>query len=131
MTFYENVEKKTKENKFYRNVVYTGKYSQFVYMNIKPLDFIHMEVHKTIDQFIRVESGKGVAIINNKKYKLYDGIGFIIPAGKNHKIINTSKTQELKLYSIYSPPEHPSGLKQINNPDKKNSKKNSKKQSKK
>ncbi len=136
MTFYQNIEKNTLQNKLYRNVVYTGKHSQFVYMSIKPLDEIHMEVHKTIDQFIRIESGNGIAIVNNKKYKLYDGIGLIIPAGSFHKIINSSKTQNLKLYTIYSPPEHPKGLKQKENPDKnktikKQSKKLSKKSSKK
>jgi mannose-6-phosphate isomerase-like protein (cupin superfamily) len=133
MTFYKNIEKTTKLNKLYRNVAWTGKHVQFVYMSIKPLDNIHMEVHNHIDQFIRIESGKGVAIINKKKYKLYDGIGFIIPAGSKHEIINTSKKEDLKLYSTYSPPEHPKGLKQKDNPDKvkKSSKKESKKNSKK
>ncbi len=123
MTFYANVEKITNQNKLYRNVIYTGKHQQFVLMNLRPLDDIHMEVHKKIDQFIRVEKGKGFAIVNNKKYKLYDGIGIIIPAGARHQIINTSKSQHLKLYSIYSPKEHPRGLKQKTNPDKKHSKK--------
>lgn len=127
MAFYENVEKNTIKNKAYRNVVYTGKKQQFVYMTIKPLDDIHMEVHKSTDQYIRIEKGTGIAIINNKKYKLYDGIGLIIPAGTKHQIKNTSKTVELKLYSIYSPPEHKPKLKQMCNPDKKNNKKRSKK----
>jgi mannose-6-phosphate isomerase-like protein (cupin superfamily) len=126
MAFYENVEKNTVKNKAYRNVMYTGKFQQFVYMTLKPLDDIHMEIHKSTDQFIRIEKGVGIAIINNKKYKLYDGIGLIIPAGKKHQIINTSKTKELKLYSIYSPPEHKPKLKQMSNPDKKSSKKGSK-----
>jgi hypothetical protein len=104
---------------------------QFVYMSIKPNDFIHMEIHKHIDQFIRVESGTGIAVINNKKYKLYDGIGIIIPAGTSHKIINNNTKNDLKLYSIYAPPEHKQELKQLYNPDKKNSKKLSKKLNKK
>ncbi len=123
MAFYENVEKNTVKNKAYRNVVYTGKKQQFVYMTLKPLDDIHVEIHKSTDQFIRIEKGSGVAIINNKKYKLYDGIGLIIPAGTKHQIINTSKTKELKLYSIYAPPEHKPKLKQMLNPDKRGSKK--------
>ncbi len=117
--FYENIERETIKNKFYRKVVYTGK-MQFVYMSIKPKDDIHMEVHDDHDQFFRIESGEGEALINNQKYKLSDGIGFIVPAGAEHKITNTSKNQDLKLYSIYSPPEHPPNRLDINNPDKLN-----------
>ena len=134
MIFYQDIEKKTKSNKLYRNVEWTGKHMQFVYMSIKPLDNIHLEIHKHIDQFIRIESGNGIAIIDNKKYKLKDGIGIIIPANTYHEIKNTSKTSDLKLYSIYAPSEHPAKLKQKNNPDKKikkSSKKLSKKSSKK
>ena len=133
MIFYQDIEKKTKSNKLYRNVEWTGKHMQFVYMSIKPLDNIHLEIHKHIDQFIRIESGSGIAIIDNKKYKLKDGIGIIIPANTYHEIKNTSKTSDLKLYSIYAPYEHPDKLKQKNNPDKKDKeiKKSSKKMSKK
>jgi mannose-6-phosphate isomerase-like protein (cupin superfamily) len=80
MVFHEDIEKNTIKNKNYRKVSYTGKHLQFVYMSIKPLDNIHKEVHKTHDQFIRVEKGEGTAIIEKKKYKLKDGIGLIIPA---------------------------------------------------
>ena len=116
--FYENVEKKTKENNSYRKVVYTGKF-QFVYMSIKPLDNINMEIHKDHDQFIRIEKGQGIALINGIEYKLFDGIGLIIPAGFQHEITNTSAFDELKLYTIYSPPEHADKLEQVDNPDKK------------
>jgi mannose-6-phosphate isomerase-like protein (cupin superfamily) len=102
MPFYQNIENKTKSNKSYRKVAFTGKKLQFVYMSIKPLDNIQLEIHKHTDQFIRIESGKGVAIINNKKYKLFDGIGLIIPTNVYHEIINTSKKDNLKLYSIYA-----------------------------
>ena len=115
--FYENIEKSILENKNYRKVVYTSKFMQFVYMNIKPLDSIPMEIHNNHDQFIRIESGEGKAIVNNNKYKLYDGIGIIIPAGAKHQIINTSSFDELKLYTIYSPPEHPANLIQSVNPN--------------
>jgi mannose-6-phosphate isomerase-like protein (cupin superfamily) len=120
MIFHENIEKNTIKNKNYRNVVYTGKKLQFVYMSLKPLDNIHKEIHKTHDQFIRVESGNGIAIIENKKYKLKDGIGLIIPAGKIHEIKNTSSKKELKLYTIYAPPEHRPNLIVKINPDKDN-----------
>ena len=98
--FYENIEKKTLLNKDYRKVAWTGKKQQFVYMNIKPGDDIHMEVHQHIDQFFRIESGKGKAIVDGKNYKLEDGIGLIVPAGSSHRIMNTSKTDDLKLYSL-------------------------------
>ncbi len=117
--FYQNVEEMTLGNNLYRNVVYTGKEQQFVYMSIKPQDDIHKEIHPDHDQFIRIEKGQGIAIINGYNYDLYDGIGLIIPAGAQHQIINTSRNEDLKLYSIYSPPEHPNGRIDINNPDKK------------
>ena len=115
--FYENIETNTIENTSYRKIVYTGR-MQFVYMSIKPMDNIHKEIHEEHDQFIRVEEGEGNAILNGKTYKLYDGIGLMIPAGIEHQITNTSKDKELKLYTIYSPPEHKSGLIQEENPDK-------------
>lgn len=118
--FYANVEKETLENKYYRNVVFTGKSQQFVYMSLKPSDTIHMEIHPDHDQFIRIEKGKGVAIVDGINYQLFDGIGLIIPAGSAHKIINSSNTEDLKLYSIYSPPEHPHGRIDKTNPEPEN-----------
>ena len=115
--FYQNIEKETIENNNYRNVVYTSTNQQFVYMSIKPNDNIKKEIHKDHDQFIRIEKGTGVAIINGKEYKLFDGIGLIIPAGSCHEIKNTSNTENLKLYTIYSPPEHKDGIVQKENPD--------------
>ncbi len=115
--FFENIEKNTLSNNNYRKVVYTGK-MQFVYMSLKPLDDIHLEVHHGHDQFFRIEAGKGKAIINGKNYELEDGIGFIVPAGTPHQIINTSQDTELKLYSIYCPPEHPPNRLDETNPDK-------------
>ena len=117
--FHLNIEKATLENKAYRYILYTGKYEQFVVMNIQPKDDIHMEIHEQTDQFIRIEKGKGKAIIDDKEYELSDGIGLIIPAGTHHRIINTSETDELKLYTIYAPPEHEDGKLQEFNPDKK------------
>jgi mannose-6-phosphate isomerase-like protein (cupin superfamily) len=118
--FYANVEKETLSNNNYRKVVFTGKSQQFVYMSLKPLDTIHMEVHPDHDQFIRIEKGTGIAIVDRIKYKLVDGIGIIIPAGSAHKIINSSNSVDLKLYSIYSPPEHPPNRVDKTNPDKSN-----------
>jgi mannose-6-phosphate isomerase-like protein (cupin superfamily) len=115
--FYENIEVNTIKNQNYRKVVYTGK-MQFVYMSLKPLDQIHMEVHPDHDQFLRIEKGNGQAIVNGQEYELYDGIGLIIPAGAQHQIKNTSETEDLKLYSIYTPPEHKPDRLDVNNPDK-------------
>jgi mannose-6-phosphate isomerase-like protein (cupin superfamily) len=112
--FHKNIEKSTISNNFYRKVLYTHKNEknngmQFVLMSLKPGVEIGMEIHKDHDQFIKIEKGKGKAIIKKghilKSYKLYDGIGIIIPSGTYHNIINTGK-DNLKIYTIYTPPEH-------------------------
>ena len=104
--FKANIEKKTLANSNFRHVLYTGKYSQLVLMNLKPGEEIGEEVHKTVDQFFRFEKGEGVVSIVGVKYKVADGDVVIVPAGAKHNVTNTSKTKELKLYTIYSPPEH-------------------------
>lgn len=114
----ENVEELTKTNNDYRRVLYTGMNQQFVLMSIPQGDGIKMETHESHDQFIRIEKGEGKAIIGNSTYKLKDGTAFIIPAGTSHQISNTSNSEPLKLYTIYSPPEHPDKLTQSTNPDK-------------
>ena len=116
--FCENLNFKTIENNDYRKVAYTGKYMQFVYMCIKPGDNIHLETHNKTDQFVRIEQGEGLAIINKKEYKLYDDIGVIIPAGAKHEIVNTSTNNDLKLYTIYSPPNHDEHKIDVKNPNK-------------
>lgn len=115
--FHENVKTNSIENNNYRRVAFTGKHLQFVYMSIEPLDNIHLETHENTDQFIRVEQGNGIAIINNITYAMCDDFAIIIPAGSKHEIINTSKTEKLKLYSIYAPPEHADGKIDETNPD--------------
>ena len=86
-------------------------------MSINPGDDIKMEIHNDHDQFLRIEQGEGKAIINGKEYILKEDTGIIVPAGSPHQIINTNSIP-LKLYSIYSPPEHPDKLVQSTNPDK-------------
>lgn len=103
--YHGNIEKQTVDNKNYRKVVFTGRYSQLVFMTLKPGEEIGVEIHG-VDQFIRVEQGVGKAILDGKKYALEDGWAVIIPAATKHNIINTSKTEDLKLYSIYSLPNH-------------------------
>jgi mannose-6-phosphate isomerase-like protein (cupin superfamily) len=80
---------------------------QLVVMALAPGDDIGMETHTDVDQLIRVEAGKGTAVLNGKKYDLEDGSAVVIPAGTEHNIINSSRQEPLKLYTIYSPPEHP------------------------
>jgi mannose-6-phosphate isomerase-like protein (cupin superfamily) len=100
------IEKETLKNSDFRRVLYTGKYSQLVLMNLKPMEEIGMETHSDIDQFFRFEEGEGKVIIDGIEHKVKDGDAVIVPAGAKHNVANTSKKQELKLYTIYSPPEH-------------------------
>lgn len=105
-----NIEKATLENKNFRKVLYTAKHSQLVLMNLKPKEEIGMEVHKDNDQFFRFEQGQGKCIIDGNEYQVTNGSAIIVPAGAEHNIINTSETQELKLYTIYSPAHHKDGV---------------------
>lgn len=99
-----NIEKETLQNGDYRRVLYTTKNSQLVLMCIKPGDDIGEETHK-LDQFIRLESGKGKVVLNGIENELAEDFAVIIPAGTKHNIINTGDV-DIKLYSIYTPPEH-------------------------
>ena len=107
--FNSNIEKATLENSNFRKVLYTAKHSQLVLMSLKPKEEIGMEVHKDNDQFFRFEQGQGKCIIDGNEYSVADGSAIIVPAGADHNIINTSETQELKLYTIYSPAHHKDG----------------------
>ena len=104
--FGTNIEKDSIENKNFRKVLYTTAQLQLVLMSIDTE--IGEEVHRGISQFLRVESGEGVAIIDDKKYPLKDGDSIVVPGGSRHNIINTGE-EPLKLYSLYSPPKHPDG----------------------
>jgi mannose-6-phosphate isomerase-like protein (cupin superfamily) len=108
--FNTNIEKDTLENNNYRKVLYTGKYSQLVLMSLRPQEEIGLEVHPENDQFFRIEKGEGKCIIDGNEYALKDGMAIIVPAGAQHNIINTSATDDLKLYTIYSPAHHKDGI---------------------
>ena len=108
--FCSNIEKETLENNNFRKVLYTGKHSQLVLMSLKPLENIGMEVHNDNDQFFRFEKGQGKCIIDGNEYVLEDGVAVVVPAGAEHNIINTSETEDLKLYTIYSPAHHKDGI---------------------
>ena len=104
-----NIEKASEENNNFRKVLYTAKNSQLVVMSLKPGEEIGEEVHE-LDQFIRVEEGEGRAILDGVEHQIEDGSAVVIPAGTNHNIINTSNEETMKLYTIYSPPEHRDGV---------------------
>ena len=103
-----NIEDATKENENFRKVLYTSKNSQLVVMAIQPGEDIGMEVHE-LDQFIRLEQGKGKAVLDGVEHEIEDDWAVVIPAGTEHNIINTSDDEVMKLYTIYSPPEHKDG----------------------
>jgi len=101
-----NIEEKALQNNYFREVLQTSQHSQLVVMSLNPNEEIGMEVHDIVDQFIRVEKGVGKAIFNGEEQVISDGFAIIIPAGTQHNIINTSSTEKMKLYTIYSPAHH-------------------------
>lgn len=103
-----NIENTTEENENFRQVLFTGPHSQLVVMSLNPNEDIGTEIHE-VDQFIRIEEGEGKAILNGEEHSLEDGSAIVIPAGTEHNIINTSSEKQLKLYTIYSPPQHKDG----------------------
>jgi mannose-6-phosphate isomerase-like protein (cupin superfamily) len=105
-----NIEEKTLASDNFREVLYTTKHSQLVIMTLKAGEEIGMEHHTGHDQFIRIEEGEGVAILDGERHELSDGVAVVIPAGTEHNVINTSSTSSLRLYSLYMPPEHPDGI---------------------
>lgn len=104
--FAANLEEATRKNTDFRRVLYTGKYSQLVLMCLKPKEDIGEETHDDVDQFFRFEEGEGVVVTDATRHVVKDGSGVIVPSGAKHNVINTSATRNLKLYTIYSPPEH-------------------------
>jgi mannose-6-phosphate isomerase-like protein (cupin superfamily) len=105
--FITNLEKDTKNNTFFRNVLFTTNNLQLVVMSLREGEEIGSEVHE-LDQFIRVEEGEAKAVLDGEEFTLVDGDVVIIPKGVNHNIINIGNV-DLKLYSIYTPPEHKHG----------------------
>lgn len=109
MGYIDNIEDKTKENSNFRTVLYTGSHMQLVVMSLKPGEDIGEEVHNTVDQFFRFEEGEGKVIIDGEESIVGEDMVVIVPAGSLHNIINTSETEDLKLYTIYAPANHPEG----------------------
>ncbi|MBU1039250.1 cupin domain-containing protein [Patescibacteria group bacterium] len=107
--YISNIEKITKENKNFRQVLYTGKHSQLVVMRLKPGEDIGEEIH-TLDQFIRIEQGSGQVILNGVESEIKEDYAIVIPAGVKHNVVNSSLSDDMKLYTVYSPPEHKDGI---------------------
>lgn len=105
-----NIEKQTMENNFFRQVMFTGKHCQLVVMCLQGGEDIGREVHPTTDQFFRIEEGEAKFIFNDtEEHVVKSGEAVVVPAGTYHNVINTSKTEQMKLYTVYSPPNHPDG----------------------
>lgn len=107
--FKSNIEKDTLGNKNFRKVLYTGKHLQLVLMTLKPGEDIGAEIHPDNDQFFRFESGKGRCIIDGNEYDVKDGDAILVLSGAKHNIINADLKTELKMYTIYGPPNHEDG----------------------
>lgn len=108
--FAVNIEKLTEENANFRKVLYTGKHSQLVLMILLPNEDIGMETHPDNDQFFRFEAGSGKCVIDGNEYAVGAGDVVIVPAGAKHNIMNTSSTESLKIYTLYSPAHHKDGV---------------------
>ncbi len=100
-----NIEKETKENELYRRVLFTANYSQLVLMNLKPGEEIGEEIHG-LDQFLRFEEGEGKVTLDGVENSVSDGFAVVVPAGTRHNVVNASTDKPLKIYTIYSPPNH-------------------------
>ncbi len=110
MTGYlQNIEEITLKNEYFRQVLFTGQYTQLVVMSLKPGEEIGLETHEMVDQFFRVESGMGSVLMNGEERPIKDGHAFIVPAGTEHNVTNTSTEKPLKIYTLYSPPQHRDG----------------------
>ena len=108
--FADNIEKLTLENENFRRVLYTAKHSQLVLMCLQPGEEIGLETHTDNDQFFRFEKGEGTCLIDGNEYAVRDGVAIIVPAGARHNVVNTSTSEKLKFYTIYSPAHHKDGI---------------------
>jgi mannose-6-phosphate isomerase-like protein (cupin superfamily) len=104
-----NIEQRTIENEWFREVLFTAPHMQLVVMTLQPGEEIGLEQHGDGDQFVRVEAGEGEAILDGERHPLRDGSAVVVPAGVEHNFVNTSTDTPLRLYTIYAPAEHPDG----------------------
>ena len=97
-------------NEDFRRVIFTAPHSQVVVMSLEPLEDIGLETHETIDQFFRIERGRGTVLLAGETHPIEAGDAVVVPAGTEHNVINTSATERLQLTTIYSPPAHKDGV---------------------
>ena len=105
-----DIEKDTLENENFRKVLYTSQHTQLVLMTLQPGEEIGLETHEENDQFFRFEAGEGEVTIDGNTNSVADGVAIIVPAGAAHNVRNTSDSEELKMYTLYSPPHHKDGI---------------------
>ena len=105
-----DVEQATLDNTNFRQVLFTGEHSQLVVMCLQPGEDIGEEIHPDVDQFFRLEEGNAKFVFNGKEEQVVgNGDAVVVPSGTRHNVINTSSTGALRLYTVYSPPNHPEG----------------------
>jgi mannose-6-phosphate isomerase-like protein (cupin superfamily) len=104
-----NLDREAMGNRDFRRVLYSGPNLQLVLMTLQPGEGIGMEMHDGHDQFIRVEDGTGMVVLDGRETPLTAGSAVVIPANVEHNVINTSTSDPLRLYTLYAPPEHPEG----------------------
>jgi mannose-6-phosphate isomerase-like protein (cupin superfamily) len=108
--YFGAIEELTLRNTYFRQVLFTATHAQLVVMCLRPGEEIGDEVHAKVDQFFRIEQGEARFVFDEKEERtVHSGDGVVVPAGTYHNVINASKTAQLKLYTIYSPPNHPDG----------------------
>jgi len=104
------IEELALRNTYFRQVLFTAKHAQLVVMCLQPGEEIGDEVHANVDQFFRIERGEARFVFDEKEERfVHGGDAVVVPAGTYHNVINASETAQLKLYTIYSPPNHPDG----------------------
>ena len=105
-----SIEGQTEKNEYFRQVVFTGEHLQLVVMALQVREEIGNEVHEAVDQFFQIEEGEAKFVFNgDEEHVVHPGDAVVVPAGTFHNVINTSKTERLKLYTVYTPPNHPDG----------------------
>lgn len=110
----KNIEEEARSNTTFRTALWTGKHSQLTVMSLGPGEEIGLEVHPDVDQFFRLEEGKARVEVGTSQedlsetHEVSEDWAFIVPAGTWHNVVNTGD-EDLKLYTIYSPPNHPPG----------------------
>lgn len=108
--FKSSIESDAVENTDFRKILYTSEHSQLVLMSLRPREEIGLETHENNDQFFRVEKGNGKCVIDGNEYGIRAGDAVVVPRGSKHNIVNVSDIDDLKLYTIYSPPHHKDGI---------------------